>query len=118
MYKPLPKSLTIRQSRIHGLGLFAVETIYKDTDLGISHVYHPDFPHEWMRTPLGGFYNHSNINFNCKLKFTYVGVAEWRVPGRKLIAIKDIESGQEITCKYTLWDSQTLEGDKEDWLGL
>ena len=38
MYKALPDCLTIDKSKIHGLGLFAVEDIDKDTNLGISHV--------------------------------------------------------------------------------
>jgi hypothetical protein len=38
MYKPLPDSLTIKQSGINGLGLFAKENIGQGTNLGMSHV--------------------------------------------------------------------------------
>ena len=38
MYKPLPESLTIKQSGIDGLGLFAKEGIAQGANLGMSHV--------------------------------------------------------------------------------
>ena len=38
MYKALHSDLTIEKSNIHGLGLFAIKAISKDTVLGISHV--------------------------------------------------------------------------------
>mgnify|MGYP003652528202 FL=1 len=36
-YQPLPDSLTIKPSKINGLGLFAIKTIPKNTDLGMTH---------------------------------------------------------------------------------
>ena len=39
MYKPLPDSLTIKESNIEGLGLFATCSISKGTNLGISDLY-------------------------------------------------------------------------------
>ena len=39
MYKPLPDSVEIRNSPIHGVGLFAKTLIKKGKHLGISHVY-------------------------------------------------------------------------------
>ena len=38
MYKPLPESLTIKTSKVNGLGLFAQEGIAQGTNLGISHI--------------------------------------------------------------------------------
>ena len=38
MYKPLPESLTIQQSGIDGLGLFAKEGIAQGTNLGMTHL--------------------------------------------------------------------------------
>ena len=61
MYTPLPKSLTIKQSKINGLGLFAKENIEQGTNLGTSHV---KLGEQIIRTPLGGFINHSN-DPNC-----------------------------------------------------
>jgi len=103
MYNPLPESLTINESKIHGLGLFAIKDIPLGTDLGISHVKHPDFPQGWLRTPLGGFYNHTDTP-NCKLKSAYVGVFEDRLSCCRLITIKNIKKGDEITCSYSLWN--------------
>ena len=55
-YKPLPDSLHIGKSKIHGQGLVASEDIPMGTDLGISHYRKGD---DVIRTPLGGFINHS-----------------------------------------------------------
>jgi len=60
MYKPLPKELTIKNSPIEGLGIFATEDIKKNTFLGITHIRDEQFENKYIRTPLGGFYNHSN----------------------------------------------------------
>ena len=49
-YKPLPDSLTIKQSGINGLGLFANEEIAEGTNLGMSHL---ELGKLIIRTPLG-----------------------------------------------------------------
>ena len=94
MYRPLPSYLTIKSSKIDGLGLFATENIKESTSLGISHVSDRWFSGGYIRTPLGGFFNHSN-DPNCK-------IAE---DGRYLllVTIKDIMPGEEITSIYTLY---------------
>ena len=99
MYKPLPDSLTIKQSGINGLGLFAKEGIGQGTNLGMSHVEIED---KIIRTPLGGFINH-NGNANCvkvelrmtNVKFDY---KKWN-----LIASQDIKEGEELTVRYTFY---------------
>ena len=60
MYKPLPKQLTIKNSPIEGLGLYAQEGIKKGTFIGITHIRDEEFENKYIRTPIGGFYNHSN----------------------------------------------------------
>ena len=60
MYKPLPKQLTVKNSVIEGLGLFATEVIKKYSFIGVTHVRDEQFENKYIRTPLGGFYNHSN----------------------------------------------------------
>ena len=60
MYRPLPKELTIKNSRIEGLGLFATKDIKKNSFLGVTHIRDEQFENKYIRTPLGGFYNHSN----------------------------------------------------------
>ena len=94
MYRPLPDNLTIKQSNIEGVGLFATKFIKKDTSFGISHY---SFNNTYIRTPLGGFYNHSN-NPNC--------IKESRLNGNYYIlkTIKDIEPDEEITVKYTFYN--------------
>ena len=60
MYRPLPKELTIKNSVIEGLGLFATEDIKKNSYIGVTHIRDEQFDNKYIRTPLGGFYNHSN----------------------------------------------------------
>ena len=37
-YLPLPENITLKQSKVHGMGLFAKSKILKDTSLGLSHI--------------------------------------------------------------------------------
>ena len=60
MYRPLPDGLTIKDSPIEGLGLFATVNIKKNTFIGVTHIRDEQFENKYIRTPLGGFYNHSN----------------------------------------------------------
>jgi SET domain-containing protein len=141
IYKPLPKHLTIKESPIHGLGLFSVGLITKGTFLGVSHVhssfvpsdiidityaheeYHIDkivegnhllttrqvfdedhdkvllrkdmiFPNGMIRTPLGGFINHSEDD-NCD--FVYLNSGLWGI-----VAREDIQANTELTLNYSL----------------
>ena len=66
LYKPLPDYLAIGPSDIHGAGIFAKDDIPKDIEIGITHVYDPEFKDDFIRTPLGGFINHSELP-NCEL---------------------------------------------------
>ena len=60
MYRPLPKGLTIKNSPIEGLGLDAKEDIKNNVFLGVTHIRDEQFENKYIRTPLGGFYNHSD----------------------------------------------------------
>ena len=123
MYKPLPNCLTIRESEIHGLGIFATESIDINFDLGIAHVELPNympivprnkyqqyFMQGHCRTPLGGFYNHSE-DPNCKLVpstdlFQFDSDAKSStlfLLVKRLFTLREIEEGEEITCFYTLY---------------
>ena len=44
MYKPLPDGLTIKESDVQGLGLFATKDFDSDVVLGIVHVLNKNFP--------------------------------------------------------------------------
>jgi SET domain-containing protein len=120
MYKPLPPCLTIKKSEIHGLGVFATSNIYAGCDLGIAHVKLPSFPQGYCRTPLGGFYNHSDEP-NCILIegssiFQHDYLEYWPEPQAKassnylivkrLFTIQDIKCGHEVTCGYTLYEHE------------
>ena len=102
MYKPLPNSLTIKNSTIDGLGIFATELIPAQTHLGIIHI---EIYNEIIRTPLGGFYNHSDTP-NCKKIYSDSSMnGIYPIPIKKtiLVALRDIEKGEELTAKYTLY---------------
>ena len=60
MYRPLPDGLTIKNSPIEGLGLFTNVDIQKNTFIGVTHIRDEQFENKYIRTPLGGFYNHSD----------------------------------------------------------
>ena len=104
MYKPLPESVTIKQSGINGLGLFADQDIKQGTNLGMSHIKLDD---KIIRTPLGGFINHAN-EANCvkaELRMTDEDTQGHRYDYKKwnLITSKDIKAGEEITVRYTFY---------------
>ena len=60
MYRPLPNELTIKNSPIEGLGLFTSKDIKANTFIGVTHIRDEQFENKYIRTPVGGFYNHSN----------------------------------------------------------
>ena len=62
-WRPLPDSITIKDSKIEGLGVFATQNIPENTDLGISHVYDERFPDNYIRLPLGAFINHHEMPY-------------------------------------------------------
>ena len=105
MYKPLPNSLTIKQSGINGLGLFAKEGIGQGTNLGMSHV---EIGSGIIRTPMGGFINHSNDANTVKVELRIdekddpllkIATKKWN-----LVALQDIKEGEELTVKYTFYN--------------
>ena len=96
MYKPLPESLTIKQSGINGLGLFADQKIMQGTNLGVSHY---KLNGDIIRTPLGGFINHSNTPNVVKVELKGNQYKKWN-----LVTLKDIEKGEEVTIRYTFYN--------------
>ena len=102
MYKPLPKELRLGFSDIHDIGVFAKETIPVATNLGMTHL---QFGKTLIRTPLGGFLNHSDSP-NCdkvKLKFTNEDKSSYVFNKWNLITLKDIKGGEELTLWYTFY---------------
>ena len=68
---------------------------------GVSHIKIKD---ELIRTPLGGFINHSD-NPNCKK----IPLQDENYIKYNLVAIKDITGGDELTVKYTFYDIKKKE---------
>ncbi len=89
-YRPLPEGLTIKNSDIEGLGLFTEKPIRAGEVIGITHRF---IDEEILRTPLGGFYNHSEEP-NCYSKIEPTLAI--------MIAKRDIEVGEELTTTYTI----------------
>ena len=105
MYKPLIKSLTIKKSGIDGLGLFAKEGIAQGDNLGMSHVL---IGSGIIRTPMGGFINHSTDANTVKVELKINGTDDplLKVATKKwnLVTLKDIKEGEELTVRYTFYD--------------
>ena len=100
MYKPLPESVTIKQSGINGLGLFADQAIKQGTNLGTTHIKVDD---KIIRTPLGGFINHSNSPNCVKVELHANGTEPFRKKWN-LVTTRDIKKGEEITLRYTFYN--------------
>jgi hypothetical protein len=112
MYKPLPHGLFIQESGINGQGLYTNVKLAEGTNLGMSHV---ELGKMMIRTPLGGFINHSDTP-NCIKSSSLLTRQQWNhlgnLPDEKynhdfkqwdLITIKNIEEGEELTLKYTFY---------------
>ena len=100
MYKPLPESLTIKKSGIHDLGLFADQIILRGTNLGTCHI---KIGEHILRTPLGGFINHSNTPNSAKVELRANGDESIRKKW-SLVTLQDIKEGEEITLRYTFYN--------------
>ena len=93
-YKPLPHGLTILKSKIDGLGLFATQHISENTVLGVIHIHDIRFENNCIRTPLGGFINHSedpNLESFLEKDLKYIKTKREVIPG------------EELTLKYNLY---------------
>ena len=117
LYKPLPFGLVIAESQINGQGLFTTRRLVAGTNLGMSHV---ELGKLILRTPMGGFINHSN-NPNCVKVKSLLTRQEWNhrtdLPDDKydlnftkwnLMVIEDIEEGEELTLKYKWYDPEKI----------
>ena len=99
-YKPLPESVAVRVSPIHGYGLFAIDNIPQGTDLGISHVFAVGFKDGYIRTPLGGFINHSDTPNCYKVESHEESVLTYY----NLHTTRDVAKGEELTVTYTIYN--------------
>ncbi len=94
-YRPLPDYLAIAPSVIEGTGLITLKEIKANHEFGITHVKDERFEDGYIRTPLGGFFNHSeDPNCEAYIEDDFI----------KLKSIKKIKQGEEITAKYWLYN--------------
>ena len=100
MYKPLLDELMVGSSKIHGTGILARVEIPAGINLGATHYPRAGQPHGFIRTPLGGFLNHSDRP-NCR-KVDEGGVLH-------LVTNHGIEAGDELTVRYTLYELSDVE---------
>jgi len=102
MYKPLPDVLTIKDSGIHELGLFAKKGIAQGTNLGTSHI---KIGEHILRTPLGGFINHSNEHNCVKVELKSADQESAHYPHKhwNLVTVRDIKADEELTVRYTFY---------------
>ena len=93
-YKPLEEGLAIKESGIHGQGLFATRDWKVGEVIGITHLQDERFQDGWCRTPAGGFINHSETP-NLKI------VNDNDMKYGKVL--RHIKEGEEVTVFYHLY---------------
>ena len=106
-YRALPDGLYISTSPVAGQGVFTSKSLPVGTELGMSHIIIAD---EIIRTPLGGFINHSDTP-NCEklcprvekmynlTKTHYKSIKKYYVK-----VIRPIAEGEELFLKYTFYN--------------
>jgi SET domain-containing protein len=109
-YSPLPDCLILKKSKLHGMGMIAARQIAAGYDLGVTHVADDRFLHGQIRTPLGGFINHSSQP-NCALTKDPEDDELTR-----LTTLREIEEDEELTLDYMAnsprYDEKALTGFK------
>ena len=108
-WRPLPDQITIKESKIEGLGIFATEDLPPNTDLGISHVYDQRFPDNYIRLPLGAFINHHEMP-NCRAIVSESHETLGEIKHIRIITEKSILSGEELTLNYIINKLENLTG--------
>lgn len=101
--KPLMNNYKVRQSPIHGRGVFA-DKEFKSGELVNTHIY-PEKNGMSKTTHFGSFLNHSHTP-NALTK-------KYKDGFYKTFATVDIKPGDEITLDYT--KNKTLEQPEEGW---
>jgi SET domain-containing protein len=125
-YKPLPDCLTIKESPIHGLGVFATKDILKNDEFAICNThlqlirsreklsFNPTY---LERLEAGGYINHSKKP-NVILKYTLIPYPHehlnWKYLG--IFPIRDIKAGEEILMDYTQGFGLMCGYKDEEWL--
>ena len=109
-YRPLPPEVRLGFSDIEGVGVFAKKNIEKGHNFGMSHL---KLGSRIIRTPLGGFINHSDHPncFKTALRFTNEDdpTIAFNYKIWNLLAINDIKEGEELTVTYTFYTINPVE---------
>ena len=97
-YRPLPPCVEVRKSNSEGNGLFTVEDIPGGSRIGITHLIldsklAKEVGSDTIRTPLGGFLNHSD---------TPNSVLITKGSLRVLYTVVPIPKDTEISIYYTI----------------
>ena len=104
MYNPLPHGLFIDESSIEGQGLYTNEKLIGGTNLGISHI---ELGKMIVRTPLGGFVNHSEtpncVKVESQTRQRVTPLYDHDFTKWELVTLRDIEEGDELTLRYTFY---------------
>ena len=104
MYKPLPHGLFIDESSIDGQGLYTNVKLAEGTNLGMSHL---ELGKLILRTPMGGFINHSDdpncVKIESVTRQRVTPLYDHDFTKWDLVTIKDIEPGEELTMQYTFY---------------
>ena len=95
-WRPLPDSLTVKESKIEGLGLFAKSWIPAGTNFGLMRIWIED---EWIRTALGSFSNHVDQNPTC-INIEYINEKGYKCYYLKNVV--DLDPGDELTLTYKM----------------
>jgi len=96
----------VKESPIHGNGIFATENILANTDLFQTHRLNTGnlVLGKWINIKPNCMYNHS-VNANCK--------SVTALPHKLLVSIRDIKKGEEFLVDFT--KDKDLEQPQEGW---
>lgn len=123
-YKPLPDNLTIKESSIHGLGLFATKDINTLDKLCNSHLFvkNGHYPSEKyiLRLEAGGYINHSSTpNTEIKIidvKDSTITMINNNLRFYGLYPIRTIKAEEEITLNYNNELCGLTDYKDEEWI--
>lgn len=92
-FSPLPNTVFLARSRVHGWGIFSKYSMDENTHVGVSHIPDNRFENGHIRTPVGGFINESEEP-NCFLEWD--NNQKWW----EIVTGEVIMPGDELFLKY------------------
>jgi len=100
----MAECVSIRPSKIEGIGIFANEDIEESTTIQKTHFNHKE--HGWINLIPNNKFNHSKLNANCML----IENNQYK----ELITLRSINKDEEILVNYN--DCPELELPEEGWV--